>query len=89
MSETAKQLIRALITDPASRLGVNGVEEIKSHPWFSDLDWNNFNTQMRPPFVPNLEGDHDTSYFPSSHSRRTKRTESTLFKLGTTTMYSS
>jgi len=26
--------------DPSKRLGTNGAQEIKDHPWFSDIDWN-------------------------------------------------
>jgi hypothetical protein len=30
---------RKLVTDPKDRLGVNGVEEIKAHPFFSNINW--------------------------------------------------
>lgn len=25
--------------NPDKRLGTNGIEEIKKHPWLSDVDW--------------------------------------------------
>mmetsp|Transcript_23547 Transcript_23547/g.32457 ORF Transcript_23547/g.32457 Transcript_23547/m.32457 type:complete len:332 (-) Transcript_23547:236-1231(-) len=35
-----KSLILALTDrNPETRLGVNGVDEIKTHPWFDDFDW--------------------------------------------------
>jgi serine/threonine-protein kinase RIM15 len=33
---------RLLTSDPNTRLGSNGIEEVKNHPFFKDLDWNNF-----------------------------------------------
>ena len=46
-------LISRLLADPKVRLGVQGVEEIKKHNWFKDIDWNNIRS-MQPPFVPQL-----------------------------------
>lgn len=35
MTPEAKDLIERLLTmDPKKRLGANGVQEIKDHPWF-------------------------------------------------------
>ena len=28
-----------LIKDPAKRLGANGADEIKNHPWFGTMSW--------------------------------------------------
>jgi len=33
-------LISRLLTDSDNRLGRNGTSEIKSHRWFSDINWN-------------------------------------------------
>jgi len=30
------------------RLGRNGIDEIKAHPWFSGLDWDNLRSQPAP-----------------------------------------
>lgn len=39
VSPQAADLIRKLVTDPKDRLGVNGVEEIKAHPFFAGINW--------------------------------------------------
>jgi len=45
--------------DPRKRLGgrtgFSNIEEIRSHRWFSHLDWEKLETkQLDPPFVPNV-----------------------------------
>ena len=47
----------------ADRLGKNGSEEIKSHPFFKGIDWDNIRNTMKPPFVPDIKNDYDTKYF--------------------------
>lgn len=39
VSPQAADLIRKLISDAKDRLGVNGVEEIKAHPFFAGISW--------------------------------------------------
>ena len=63
LSPEAKDLIKNMITDPNKRLGKNGAEEIKSHPFFKGVDWENIRDTMKPPFIPELENDYDTKYF--------------------------
>ncbi|WVQ70619.1 hypothetical protein IAR50_000139 [Cryptococcus sp. DSM 104548] len=43
-------------------LGKDGVEEIKRHPWFKNIDWENLHRQT-PPYSPNLYTDDDTRHF--------------------------
>ncbi len=31
--------MQLLIKDPAKRLGSNGAQDVKNHPWFSEIDW--------------------------------------------------
>ncbi len=62
ISDNAKDLIIKLITNSNSRLGKNGSEEIKSHPFFKGINWNKIK-EMRPPFIPKLKNDHDIKYF--------------------------
>jgi serine/threonine protein kinase len=53
ISKDAVDLIRRLITDVDKRLGYNGAEEIKKHPFFKKIDWNNI-TQVKPDFIPDV-----------------------------------
>lgn len=41
MQPDAKSIMTGLLSrDPSKRLGVNGAEEIKRHPFFKSIDWN-------------------------------------------------
>lgn len=40
----------------------NDAEDIKSHRWFKDIDWNRIHL-MAPPFVPEVRSVEDTRYF--------------------------
>ena len=62
ISKEAEDLIRKMINNSTCRLGKNGANEIKKHPFFKGVDWGNIrNTQA--PFIPQLENDYDCSYF--------------------------
>jgi serine/threonine protein kinase len=44
---------------PVNRLGLNGPEEVKSHPWIIGLDWKKIkNKSFQPSYVPNHEEDN-------------------------------
>uniref|UniRef100_A0A7N6FLT9 Rho-associated protein kinase n=1 Tax=Anabas testudineus TaxID=64144 RepID=A0A7N6FLT9_ANATE len=64
ISENAKNIICAFLTDREVRLGRNGVEEIKRHPFFKNDQWT-FDTirDTAAPVVPELSSDIDTSNF--------------------------
>ena len=62
ISDNAKDLIIKLITNSNLRLGKNGSEEIKSHPFFKGINWNKIK-EMKPPFIPKLKNDYDIKYF--------------------------
>ncbi|XP_073712259.1 rho-associated protein kinase 2b isoform X5 [Misgurnus anguillicaudatus] len=64
MSRDAEDLIRAFLTDRDVRLGRNGVEDIKCHPFFKNDQWtfDNIRDAMAP-VVPELSSDIDTSNF--------------------------
>ncbi len=57
LSPAAADIIRKLITDANERLGVNGVEEIKAHPFFSGIDWKNIR-EKKAPYVPEVNLSH-------------------------------
>lgn len=64
ISENAKSLIRAFLTDRQVRLGRNGIDEIKQHPFFQNSDWTFDNIRDSvPPVVPELNSDDDTRNF--------------------------
>ena len=62
ISEEAKDLIFKMINSSNNRLGKNGTEEIKKHPFFHGVDWDNIRNS-KPPFIPFLKNEYDTSYF--------------------------
>uniref|UniRef100_A0AAQ4Q1Z3 Rho-associated protein kinase 2 n=1 Tax=Gasterosteus aculeatus aculeatus TaxID=481459 RepID=A0AAQ4Q1Z3_GASAC len=64
ISKDAKNIICAFLTDREVRLGRNGVEEIKRHPFFKNDLWT-FDTirDTVAPVVPELSSDIDTSNF--------------------------
>ncbi|XP_067242617.1 rho-associated protein kinase 2 isoform X1 [Chanodichthys erythropterus] len=64
ISQEAKNIICAFLTDREVRLGRNGVEEIKRHPFFRNDQWT-FSTirETAAPVVPELSSDIDTSNF--------------------------
>ncbi|XP_010540353.1 PREDICTED: probable serine/threonine protein kinase IRE4 isoform X2 [Tarenaya hassleriana] len=65
MSYEAQDLIyRFLVHEPDQRLGANGAAEVKSHPFFQGVDWENLAMQ-KAAFVPQPESIDDTSYFVS------------------------
>lgn len=64
ISENAKSLIRAFLTDRHDRLGRNGIDEIKQHKFFQNSDWAFDNLRESvPPVVPDLSSDDDTRNF--------------------------
>uniref|UniRef100_A0A4W5P441 Citron Rho-interacting kinase n=1 Tax=Hucho hucho TaxID=62062 RepID=A0A4W5P441_9TELE len=52
-------LVQSLLCGAQERLGF---EELRCHPFFSTVDWNNLR-QALPPFVPTLRAEDDTSNF--------------------------
>jgi len=59
VSSEAKSLIRGLLNpEPDKRLGcgADGIDEIKKHPFFKDIDWTAVHDRkLQPPFQPDLD----------------------------------
>jgi len=53
----AKDFLQKLMRkNPAQRLGINGIEEIKEHPWFNPIDFGLLEAGfLEPPFAPNQD----------------------------------
>ncbi|XP_053575370.1 microtubule-associated serine/threonine-protein kinase 1 [Bombina bombina] len=65
----AQHLISSLLqTDPLLRLGTGGAVEVKTHSFFTDLDWNGL-LRQKAEFIPHLEAEDDTSYFDTRSDR--------------------
>ncbi|NXU00253.1 KS6A2 kinase, partial [Buphagus erythrorhynchus] len=70
LSTEAQSLLRALFKrNPSNRLGAgfDGVEEIKRHPFFVTIDWN----EIKPPFKPAVGRPEDTFHFDPEFTSRT------------------
>jgi len=53
ISDEAVDLIKKLICDVDKRLGYNGAEEIKKHPFFRKVKWEKMQ-EVNPPFIPKV-----------------------------------
>lgn len=62
LTPEARDILKRLLCDADNRLGANGVEEIKAHPFFRGLDWENLRSK-KSPFIPNVKEEDDTSRF--------------------------
>ena len=63
LSQAAADLILCLCCDQQDRIGRNGVEEIKMHPFFSAVDWKVGIRNYEPPYIPKIMYESDTSNF--------------------------
>ena len=61
-SHTNNSYCCSLVCDADKRLGSNGVEDFKSHPFFNGIDWDNL-TNMTPPYQPEFSSPTDTCNF--------------------------
>ncbi|XP_060174814.1 uncharacterized protein LOC132605671 [Lycium barbarum] len=62
LSREAKDIISKLLCNVTERLGSNGADEIKVHPWFKGIDWDKI-YQMEAAFIPEVNDELDTQNF--------------------------
>lgn len=62
LSDEAADLIQKLITDADKRLGRNGAEEIKCHPFFDGFDWEKIR-KTKAPFIPDIKSAASAEHF--------------------------
>ncbi|KAK3553970.1 hypothetical protein QTP70_017462, partial [Hemibagrus guttatus] len=75
LSPEVQSLLRALFKrNPTNRLGAgpDGVEEIKRHQFFANIDWNKlYRKEIKPPFKPAVGRPEDTFHFDPEFTCRT------------------
>ncbi len=70
-------ITRLLDKDKRTRLGVNGVQEILSHPWFAGLDIDKLLAkELTPPYIP--EKRDELAYFDQKLVQQTEIAESVV-----------
>ncbi|KAJ1416609.1 Protein kinase-like domain superfamily [Sesbania bispinosa] len=62
LSPEAKDLISNLLCNVNQRLGSNGADEIKAHPFFEGVEWDKL-YQMEAAFIPEVNDELDTQNF--------------------------
>ena len=69
LSDAAVSLIRGFLSDRHLRLGKNGAEEIKAHPFFAGVDWKSLRRKGAAPYRPRVSSMLDTSNFDQFEER--------------------
>lgn len=70
--EAVDLVSKLLCLDLTKRYGnlKGGVDDIKNHPWYADIDWEKVKAlQVTPPYIPKVSCENDTSYF-STYAER-------------------
>lgn len=83
VSPECKGLLRGFLqVEPSKRLGSekDGLYNIKSNPWFTEIDWAGVLSQkVQPPFLPDAQGPGETSNFPEITQTKLKKASKCLY----------
>ncbi|KAL0577064.1 rim15, signal transduction response regulator [Marasmius crinis-equi] len=62
-TDEARDFMQRLMTiDPETRLGANGADEVKAHPWLHGIEWDKVTT-TEAAFIPQVTDPESTDYF--------------------------
>lgn len=57
---------KIFVTNPKKRLGSKGAYEIKAHPFFREINWDDIlSMKVKPPFMPRINRPDETRYIHS------------------------
>ena len=62
LSDNSKDILKRLICDSDTRLGRNGCDEIKAHPFFTGMDWDGLR-DLVPPYIPEIKNEISNENF--------------------------
>ena len=62
LSPAATDILKRMICDAEQRLGRNGVEEIKEHPFFEGVAWDQLRNSVSP-YIPEVKSEDSTENF--------------------------
>lgn len=79
LSPVAADILRRLITDSEERLGKNGAEEIKNHPFFKGFGWESVRKQ-KAPYVPQVTSEISNENFDHFDEEQSPRDKSSRGK---------
>ena len=81
MSPHATDILKKLIADSDERLGKNGADEIKAHPFFDRVNWDTICDEQAP-YIPTVTSeisnenfdhfDEEDPFHPDEHGKRKK-----------------
>lgn len=55
INRVSSSLIKLLQRKPTNRLGHNGIDELKSHPWLRSFPWESIRArELTAPYIPNV-----------------------------------
>ena len=75
ISDELKDLIKkCLEKDPKERIGYQNISEIRKHPWFADVDWDQVNElKIQPPIKPEISDKFDIENFNKDITKESTR----------------